>query len=184
MSPRHAWVESPFQSKGRCNWCGVPVPDPRRRWCSEACQDEFWCRASASYARQLVARRDRGVCAKCGVDTQKQRTAFIRLCTWGERGRWFTARQHPRVAKLAQQKYGIPKNRLRGEWWDVDHIVPVVLGGGVHGLENLRTLCIPCHQEATRLLAQRRAADRKQNGPVAIKRRGRQPRDGSTRGHA
>lgn len=102
--------------------------------------------------------RDRGVCANCGTDTHRQRLAFIRLCTWGERGRWFSPRQHPRVAKLAQRKYGIPRGRLRGEWWDMDHILPVVEGGGACGLENLRTLCIPCHKKETAALAARRAS--------------------------
>jgi 5-methylcytosine-specific restriction enzyme A len=134
------------------------LPDLRRRWCSDDCQDEFWCRTSTSYARELVWQRDRGVCSLCGTDTHRQRGAFIRLCTWGERGRFFSVRHHPRVAKLAHKKYGIPKGRLRAEWWDMDHIVPVIEGGGGCGLENLRTLCIPCHKKETASLAARRAS--------------------------
>jgi 5-methylcytosine-specific restriction endonuclease McrA len=138
----------------------VSLADPRRRWCSESCQDEFWCRASPTYARELVWRRDRGVCSLCGADTWRQRAAFIRLCTWGESGRWFSVRQHPRVARLASRKYGVPHKRLRGDWWDMDHVVPVVEGGGGCGLHNLRTLCIPCHRAETRALAARRAEQR------------------------
>lgn len=44
----------------------------------------------------------------------------------------------------------------RHEGWDIDHIVPVVEGGGQCGLENLRTLCHPCHKQVTRELAARR----------------------------
>jgi 5-methylcytosine-specific restriction endonuclease McrA len=33
--------------------------------------------------------------------------------------------------------------------WAADHIVPVVEGGGECGLENMRTLCIWCHQKVT-----------------------------------
>lgn len=45
--------------------------------------------------------------------------------------------------------------------WDADHIVPVVKGGGGCGLENYRTLCVPCHKDVTRQLAAERAAERK-----------------------
>lgn len=50
--------------------------------------------------------------------------------------------------------------------YDIDHIIPVVEGGGLCGLDNLRTLCIPCHKKETKILA----------GRVAKKRR---PRDES-----
>jgi hypothetical protein len=48
-----------------------------------------------------------------------------------------------------------------GGFWDMDHITPVVEGGGGCGLDNLRTLCIPCHRAETAKLAARRAADRR-----------------------
>lgn len=44
--------------------------------------------------------------------------------------------------------------------WEMDHIVPVVEGGGGCGLENLRTLCLRCHRDATAQLARRRARAR------------------------
>eukprot|EP00624_Nannochloropsis_granulata_P006783 evm.model.NODE_51573_length_27797_cov_44.275784.3 len=44
-----------------------------------------------------------------------------------------------------------------GLFWHADHIVPVVEGGGLQGLENFRTLCVACHQAATAELRERRA---------------------------
>lgn len=35
---------------------------------------------------------------------------------------------------------------LEGNAWHADHIVPVYRGGGLCQIENLRTLCVPCHQ--------------------------------------
>ncbi len=44
-----------------------------------------------------------------------------------------------------------------GPDWQADHVVAVVEGGGLCGLENYRTLCTPCHKKATADLAARLA---------------------------
>lgn len=49
----------------------------------------------------------------------------------------------------------------RDTWWDADHIIPVIEGGGQCGLENYRTLCVPCHKKVTKDLARRLALKRK-----------------------
>lgn len=50
---------------------------------------------------------------------------------------------------------------MAGSLWQVDHVVPVSEGGGQCGLQNLRTLCSPCHAEVTRLQAGTRARARR-----------------------
>jgi hypothetical protein len=52
---------------------------------------------------------------------------------------------------------GRPGKRI----WHMDHILPVIEGGGGCGLDNLRTLCVPCHNIETAALARRRAAARR-----------------------
>ena len=49
----------------------------------------------------------------------------------------------------------------RSTLWDMDHIIPVVEGGGGCGLDNLRTLCIPCHRKVTKKLMVKLAENRK-----------------------
>ena len=44
--------------------------------------------------------------------------------------------------------------RRRKSWWEADHIVAVAEGGDSN-LENIRTLCIPCHRGVTRELRAR-----------------------------
>jgi len=46
-------------------------------------------------------------------------------------------------------------------FWDADHMVEVVKGGGECGLENMQTLCLWCHREKTARLARERAEARK-----------------------
>jgi len=43
----------------------------------------------------------------------------------------------------------------RRSLWDADHIRPVAEGGGQCDLDNLRTLCLPCHREVTADLRRR-----------------------------
>jgi len=51
-----------------CRWCGKDLlPDKRAAFCGEACRDEFQIRISPAFARLFVFRRDRGVCAQCGI---------------------------------------------------------------------------------------------------------------------
>lgn len=53
--------------------------------------------------------------------------------------------------------------------WEADHIVPVVLGGGLCGLENYRTLCMPCHKIETKALAAHRAEERRKARAAEMK---------------
>ena len=52
---------------------------------------------------------------------------------------------------------GLVEDPREGSFWQVDHIRPVVEGGGGAGWGNLRTLCSECHREATAALRRRMA---------------------------
>ena len=49
------------------------------------------------------------------------------------------------------------------DFWQADHIIPVAEGGGDCGLENLRTLCTPCHLRETERLKSRLRLNGKNN---------------------
>lgn len=128
---------------GYCTWCGRKVPKGKRYWCSQKCVDEYLVRKDPSYARRPVERRDKGVCSKCGTDTWRVQKRInqcrrrIRLKDWSKYKR--------RVSKLTRW------DGNRSSQWDMDHVCEVRDGGGSCGLDNLQTLCIPCHKEKTRL---------------------------------
>lgn len=104
---------------------------------------EWRLRSSTSYLRDCVFDRDRGICALCDTNTVRARRAVLRL-PFAERMRAF---------RELQQRGTI--TRRRKTWWEADHIVPVVEGGDSN-LENIRTLCIPCHRRVTAELRARR----------------------------
>ncbi len=117
-----------------CRWCAMEIPKGRRTFCSDDCVHEWRLRTSPAYLRSAVLKRDRGVCARCTVDTLAAYRTMRR------------ARGERRWELLAI--WGL--NRLeRKSLWDADHIMPVAEGGGECDLRNLRTLCMHCHRVVT-----------------------------------
>lgn len=70
----------------------------------------------------------------------------------------------PRHPKALQNLLHQPKE---SDFWQADHILAVAEGGGDAGLDNLRTLCTPCHQLETEKLRGRLKL--KNNGNVAAR---------------
>lgn len=124
-----------------CRWCNKPVKPPRRTMCSPECVHELSLRINGRYLRNCVYDRDKGVCAICKIDTK----------ITAKQARELTGQDLDEFLK----KYGISKKRKLwvkkhgGGLWDADHIIPVKDGGGLCGLDNIRTLCIMCHKNVT-----------------------------------
>jgi 5-methylcytosine-specific restriction protein A len=128
-----------------CRYCESPVPPPKRTFCSKECVHQWSLRKSSSYVRACVFRRDKGICAACKTDCHKLRQSGHRM----------KYEDYKQFAKSLNMPY------KRASWWDADHIVPVVEGGGECGLENYRTLCIPCHRKVTKDLQRKLSFKRK-----------------------
>jgi hypothetical protein len=133
-------LEQGPSGRNLCRWCNLEVPRGRHTFCSNFCVDEWRLRSDPSFLREKAFERDRGVCAACGEDTVAAYNHMRR-----SRG---TAR-----LKLLQ-RWGL-KTLNRRTLWDADHIVPVVEGGGMCDLSNIRTLCLVCHRKATADLRER-----------------------------
>ena len=136
-----------------CRECGTETKPPRRTFCSDPCVAK-WKERWPSDQRDAVLKRDRGVCALCGLDCLALEKELGELSVIDPMA--FQAR----VAALRLGKRaGIGWNG-RGyvySLWDMDHVVPVVEGGGNCDLSGLRTLCFACHKLATAMLARLRA---------------------------
>ena len=62
---------------------------------------------------------------------------------------WFWVRKD--VLRRDKWTCSICKKRLRKRELDVDHIIPVNMGGQLLDKNNLRTLCKECHKAKTKL---------------------------------
>ena len=135
------WVR---RRRGLCRWCGGEVRKGRFTFCSAACVHQWKLRTDPGYLRDEVFARDRGVCARCGLDTEALR------------------RDKRKLDYAARRQFEKEWGRRR-HLWDADHIVAVVEGGGECGLSNIRTLCLKCHRQATAELRARTAGRRQAN---------------------
>lgn len=155
--------------KPLCRWCKGPVTPPRRSWCSDACVKEYLIRSSADSLRTAVFERDKGVCACCGADTEKIKRVLARasrsydLLTGGliERNGW---QDWPHYAVWRVfRKLGFNRE-AHGTLWEADHIVEVSAGGET-SLENIQTLCVPCHKAKTKKMHADRKLERTEIKP-------------------
>jgi 5-methylcytosine-specific restriction enzyme A len=140
-----------------CRWCDLEIIAKRRRtFCSDYCVHQWRLRTDPGYLRDQVFARDRGRCAVCHIDTVAAYAALRR------------ARGAARAAGL--RLYGMKSIVSRRSLWDADHIVPVAEGGGQCDLDNIRTLCLLCHREATAQLRARlkRSSDQSRNDSAVI----------------
>jgi 5-methylcytosine-specific restriction enzyme A len=134
--------------RGICRWCRAEVPKGRRTFCSDSCVHEWRLRTNPSYLREQVLARDHGICAHCGLDTVEFYQRFQRMPA-------------PKRKALRSR---LDMHARRRSFWDADHILPVVEGGGECDLSNLQTLCLWCHQESTAQLRRRLNRNNKTTG--------------------
>jgi len=140
----------PNLGDGVCRWCGGEVKRPRRSWCSDECVNEFRVIFWPGYATEKVHERDNGICSVCGIDTEELWELRIRCFRLESIG------NYQETVKQRRENWG-PWRRNATRLWEMDHVVPVIEGGGSCGLENLRTLCCACHDKETKQLAGRRS---------------------------
>jgi 5-methylcytosine-specific restriction endonuclease McrA len=150
----HRRPEIPFSDadRGTCRWCGESIlhergpkrgeVNRRRRWHPKCVR--AYNATDPRVLRRRIKKRDRGICAKCGLDTEAVRRKV---------------RGPGRTQKLRSLGF-VPRRSL----WDLDHTLPLI-DGGTHEETNLQTLCAPCHREKSAGEARMRAQARRDAEP-------------------
>lgn len=154
-------------AKNKCRGCHGDVPKGRRTWCSDVCFQTY----EPANVRFACLKRDQGICSHCGIDTKKVASKLSRALRWTvpEHHRFFKKgvydrEKHQAAVKIAERHrrrwYAAAEKRratLKAEgWpgssrslWEMDHVIPYS-EGGLTVLENVRTLCLPCHKKRTK----------------------------------
>ena len=165
----------PERQAGGCRFCGKKLNGRQRKWCSKKCSmkafDELmFAKGSGSHIRAAVYQRDGGICAICNLDcnlieristhaTSSLENYIIEKLPLEDFQPKFTGKQFIipadeelkaflRFARKLWRKTPISFGR---SGWEADHILEVV-NGGTHHLDNLQTLCVPCHKQKTKNL--------------------------------
>lgn len=157
----------PKRTDGLCRCgCGERLEGRQRDWRKghESGPVELFevAKGRSGTIRLLLARRDHGVCAICGMDTVLAYNAcgrFSNLADPVERAAALAVQLEARARFMALgfTTPGWATNARHCDWWQADHTVPLV-EGGTNSLDNLRTLCLRCHKRVTAALAARRGA--------------------------
>ena len=142
-----------------CRYCGATRPaNTRYRYYCAECSRLVALMWSATSQRYEVQRRDRGVCANCGVDTDRLHRIVRHAHDAAKRLRV----SHNGATDSTWRSFGSILASDLGynycqSFWQMDHVHPVSRGGGVSSqirsvealMSNLQTLCVPCHREKT-----------------------------------
>ncbi|XP_076443122.1 DNA annealing helicase and endonuclease ZRANB3-like [Babylonia areolata] len=129
------------------------------RFCSRVCADAHWMKTNTAYLRSSVYDVQHGVCQLCGFDAH---TFFCQIRDSVDRLQRAELINSSKFSKLGNgQKKQMVARPYEGLFWHVDHIRPVWEGGGQCDIDNLRTLCTPCHLSVTARQAAQRATARK-----------------------
>lgn len=105
----------------------------------------------------------RALCRWCGAEVPPRQRAY---CSEQCSEEWSIRTSASYAAILVHRRdKGVCELCGHQGRWEMDHRIPVVRGGGCCGLDNLRTLCKPCHDRETARLAAQRAAERRGNRP-------------------
>jgi 5-methylcytosine-specific restriction enzyme A len=150
--------DTPPGSRPLCRWCWGPVGKGRQSWCSAACVEEYRNLYDWQHIRRCVRRRDQGVCSLCGCDTEKIVRVIDRARRIAKRLGWYDWMDY---RDLRPSLFGT--KRGGHDLWEADHI-EAREHGGTNAIENLRTLCVGCHQDVTSAQAKERAEARKVRG--------------------
>jgi 5-methylcytosine-specific restriction endonuclease McrA len=133
-----------------CRQCRKECPSNHRTFCGPKCVDKWKMKTDPGHVRFKVKQRDRGVCARCRLDTTRVRDMLYLLQEMAPEP-WRGGREgFPELLRYKREIEAILKVGHRSTYWDADHIKPVKDGGGGCNLRNYQTLCVWCHKAKTK----------------------------------
>jgi HNH endonuclease len=136
-----------------CAYCGGELSrasqarEVESTYCSRECAENGRLKRGGMYSstrvREQVFALEGGICRLCGINAHALFTRIVALQPAERLNALCNAKwQLPKSARALDRLLQDPKE---GDFWNADHINAVAEGGGGCNLDNLRTLCVPCH---------------------------------------
>lgn len=129
-----------------CRGCGGDIPPKRQTWCSGECSRKY----NPMFVISEVRKRDKDVCCFCDFDLKKAEADW-----------WKSKPDYLKSGWNLFQRWQDSKPKM-----NYDHITPFS-EGGMTVLENMRTLCEPCHKKRTKDWHKERRLSRSQQSTTA-----------------
>ena len=139
-------IEKDHNGNPLCRNCDEIIPKGRRAYCSDRCHWEYMIKHSPEFAAALFREKYGTRCAGCGADEATIESVWLE-------------------AKAMLEIVGAGEYLLPFKPFPLDHVRPVIDGGGSCGMENYRLLCPRCHTGITATFNRDRAARRRETGP-------------------
>lgn len=97
--------------------CGRPPGKGRRTWCSQECVDRWMWANSPKFVREKLWERDKGVCAKCGVNANREeRRAKVANSSWAWNAKHGMEARVWRFRRSNPGQWVVPKFLLTDRW--------------------------------------------------------------------
>jgi len=136
-------------SNRNCVWCLKILPKGKQKWCSELCIRSAlaYFAPCRNHGLRVLLYKHAFKCAGCGFD---YKPFFVQAYNkvknmWYFRNPKMLSYRIENLMKAFRRL--IPKN-VRIE---VDHVIPICLGGQGLGFDNVQILCAKCHKAKTKI---------------------------------
>lgn len=132
-----------------CIWCLSVLSGKKHKWCSEECINSAlaWAAPQSTFGLRVLLGRQQCSCAKCGVSYSTYLDQALSMASI-HRGYLYPRIETKKIDILMRIfKRLIPKE-IKPE---IDHIIPICLGGVALGLDNCQILCRSCHKKKTKI---------------------------------
>ena len=125
-------------NKRYCAWCNQRELKPRHKYCSDECQQscELFCVPCGYSGFGYLFNLQKGYCRHCKHDWLEYYDQDIYVKRYSK-GSGFNP---------FRIKHVIPKQFAP----EMDHIIPVAMGGSILGHDNIQMICYSCHKIKTK----------------------------------
>lgn len=143
-----------------CGWCcRNPLPKKRRSYCSDECREScnLYCAPQTQAGLAFLFNIRPRECSACKFNYQKAIDEANRSYLASmESYKWAFANKESLKKRILEGEIvfavaAIMKGKCpQGRAPELDHIIPVALGGTTLGFDNLQIICEDCHRIKTR----------------------------------